>query len=111
MADTIRILRVIEYTGPRDRVEDCVARSLHGEKRLPGGLVIRAATVGSYPEVLDSIQTKTCDACGHPEHLSACEFHYGYGSPLDGEQCECSARSDWKQFAHSEGTGNSKEQV
>jgi hypothetical protein len=54
--DTIRVLRVIEYTGPRQRVEDQVARSLHGEKRLPNGVVIRAATVGAYPEMLEGLE-------------------------------------------------------
>lgn len=52
MADIVRVLRIIEYTGPRDKVEDQVARSLHGEKRLPNGIVIRAATVGGYPEII-----------------------------------------------------------
>ena len=55
MADIIRVLRIIEYTGPRDRVEDQVARSLHGEKRLPNGVTIKAATVGAYPEILEGL--------------------------------------------------------
>ncbi len=63
MTDTIRILRVIEYTGERERVEDVVAKSVHGEKRLPG-LVIRAATIGAYPEVLISGTEETeCQIC------------------------------------------------
>lgn len=41
---------MIEYTGPRDKVEDQVSRSVHGEKRLPTGVTIKAATVGAYPE-------------------------------------------------------------
>lgn len=57
MTDNIRVLRVIEYTGPRDKVEDQVARSLHGEKRLPNGVTIKAATVGVYPEILDNVIT------------------------------------------------------
>ena len=52
--DNIRILRIIEYTGPREKVEDQVARSLHGEKRLPNGVTIKAATVGTYPEIIDT---------------------------------------------------------
>lgn len=55
MSDIIRVLRVIEYTGPRDKVEDQVARSLHGEKRLPNGVTIKAATVGTYPEMLENV--------------------------------------------------------
>lgn len=57
--DTIRILRVIEYVGPRGVVEDQVARSLHGQKSLPNGVVIRAATVGAYPEILQDMVSPT----------------------------------------------------
>ena len=51
--DTIRVLRVIEYIGPRDEVEEQVARSIHGTRRCDKGMIIKAATVGSYPEILD----------------------------------------------------------
>lgn len=55
--DIVRVLRVIEYVGPRDRVEEMVKRSIHGEKVMSGRgrsqLVIRAATVGSFPEILE----------------------------------------------------------
>lgn len=50
--ETVRVLRVLEYVGPRDRVEEVVARSIHGERDAGKGLVIRAATVGTYPEIL-----------------------------------------------------------
>ena len=53
--DIIRVLRVVEYIGPRQHVEAQVARSIHGERRIPkpeGDVVIRAATLGLYPEVL-----------------------------------------------------------
>jgi hypothetical protein len=54
--DTVRVLRIIEYVGPRDRVEDVVARSIHGEKRYgqpkDNEVVIHAATIGSYPDIL-----------------------------------------------------------
>lgn len=55
MSDHIRILRVIEYRGPRKQVEDQVARSLHGERRLTNGVIIAAATVGTYPEILEGL--------------------------------------------------------
>lgn len=55
MADIVRVLRIIEYTGPRDKVEDQVARSLHGEKRLPNGVTIKAVTMGAYPEILEGL--------------------------------------------------------
>ena len=53
--DSVRVLRVIEYTGPRDAVEEQVKRSIHGERRVKG-VVIRAATVGDYPDILDSVE-------------------------------------------------------
>ena len=57
MSDLVRVLRIIEYTGEREAVEAAVAKSLHGEKRLVNGknfgLIIRAATIGTYPEILE----------------------------------------------------------
>jgi len=54
--DNVRILRIIEYTGPRDVVELQVAKSIHGEKRI-GGVVIRATTLGEFPEIMEIYQT------------------------------------------------------
>lgn len=51
--DIVRVLRVIEYVGPRERVEQVVAKSIHGEKDAGRGLMIRASTVGAYPEILE----------------------------------------------------------
>ncbi len=59
MDDIVRVLRIIEYTGPRTLVEANVQNSIHGEKRLPNGVVIRVATIGNYPEVL-SKDTYAC---------------------------------------------------
>ena len=42
--------------GDRERVESIVAKSIHGEKRvegLRGTCIIRAATIGTYPEILE----------------------------------------------------------
>lgn len=56
--DIIRVLRVIEYVGPRDRVEDTVAKSVHGTKEVGNGLFIKAATIGAYPEILGQVPEK-----------------------------------------------------
>jgi len=56
--DIIRVLRVIEYVGPRDRVEETVASSVHGTKDCGLGLTIRTATIGEFPEVLEKASTK-----------------------------------------------------
>jgi hypothetical protein len=46
----VRVLRVIEYIGERERVEKVVEKSIHGTRFVDADLTIRAATVGDYPE-------------------------------------------------------------
>ena len=50
--DRVRVLRVIEYVGPRAWVETTVAKSVHGTEEIGPGRFIHAATVGTYPEIL-----------------------------------------------------------
>ena len=61
MNEIIRIMRLVEYIGPRDLVEEQVRRSLHGEKSIAdrfgirnssraGLVVIRATTLGEFPD-------------------------------------------------------------
>ena len=54
--DKIRVLRIIEYVGPRDWVEKTVEKSIHGTKAMDNGAVIRAATIGGYPEILEDLE-------------------------------------------------------
>lgn len=49
--DIVRVLRVIEYVGPRAQVEQQVKQSIHGEKII-GKMSIRVATLGAYPDIL-----------------------------------------------------------
>ncbi len=84
MADTIRVLRVIEYTGPRRAVEDQVHRSLHGEKKLPNGVVIRAVTVGGYPETLENLKQVCVGCIHHPHPGHQCDEYL-----LGGARCGC----------------------
>lgn len=63
--DTIRVLRLIEYEGPRDLVEQQVENSIQGTrygmvgKALTSGawprahVRITAVTLGAYPEVIE----------------------------------------------------------
>lgn len=51
--DTIRVLRILEYVGPRSEIEKTLSNSIQGEIRL-GRSVIRAATLGLFPEILES---------------------------------------------------------
>lgn len=53
--EIVRVLRVIEYVGPRDVVERQVVNSLHGQKSPQRGLTIKAATLGEFPEVLSNM--------------------------------------------------------
>lgn len=61
MEDVIRVMRIIEYVGPREVVEEQVRRSVQGEilldkqgRRTGGGiLTIRATTLGAFPEILN----------------------------------------------------------
>lgn len=58
--DKVRVLRVIEYVGDREAVERSVANSIHGERivEYTDGVtvIIKAATLGEYPEVLETAQ-------------------------------------------------------
>ena len=51
--EIVRVLRIIEYVGEREKVEDVVSRSIHGTKKINNDLSIRAATIGTYPEILE----------------------------------------------------------
>lgn len=50
--DIVRVLRVIEYVGPRSWVEATVERSIKGVLKMGNGGKIGAAVVGDYPEIL-----------------------------------------------------------
>lgn len=52
MMDRVRVLRILEYEGSREWVEETIRRSLTGEKQIGNFGIIRAATLGTYPEVL-----------------------------------------------------------
>ena len=49
--DTIRILRIIEYVGPRSQVEAVVAASIHGTRSVRE-MAISAVTLGAFPEIM-----------------------------------------------------------
>lgn len=67
MGEQIRVLRVLEYVGDRSRVEAQVAQSIHGERNcdgIGGKLTIRAATLGTYPEILDAGPVASVESWG-----------------------------------------------
>ena len=57
--DTIRILRIIEYVGPRDAVEKQIEDSIHGTRNGTRSEAtgeyckITATTLGQFPEILE----------------------------------------------------------
>ena len=54
--DIVRVLRVIEYVGPRSVVEKAIKKAIHGIKTIEGAngpLEIRAATIGLVPDILE----------------------------------------------------------
>lgn len=65
--DTIRILRIIEYTGPRDAVEKQIKNSLHGEREGASSLStgercrIRVTTLGDFAEIINQTNAWTPD--------------------------------------------------
>lgn len=65
MQEIVRVLRIVEYVGPRELVEKQVARSMHGPHTfclVGGDLTIRAATIGEYPEILEKAQEAPPDS-------------------------------------------------
>jgi hypothetical protein len=54
LPDIVRVLRIVEYIGPRDLVEDQVAKSIHGSRQCgPNGAIrITAVTLGEFAEIM-----------------------------------------------------------
>lgn len=47
-----RVLRLVEYIGPREWVEETVRRAVHGTHRFDNGKSVTGVTLTEYPEVL-----------------------------------------------------------
>ena len=56
MEDLVRVLKIVEYIGPRKAVEALLDASLHGAKKVPGDVLIRVGVVGDYPELLGVLE-------------------------------------------------------
>jgi hypothetical protein len=55
MTDIVRVLRILEYVGPREWVETTLEKGAvpaNGSHRIDDNKVIRSATLGEFPEVL-----------------------------------------------------------
>ena len=55
--DRVRVIRVLEYEGPRGWVEATLAqRGVKGTKNLGSDCIIREAVVGDFPVVVEEIK-------------------------------------------------------
>lgn len=55
--DRVRVIRVLEYEGPRDWVEATLAQNaVKGTKNLGNGCVIREGMIGDFPVVVGEIE-------------------------------------------------------
>ena len=59
--DTVRVLRLVEYTGNRSWVEEAVKSAIHGTKTIPGKGKITAVTLNEFPEVLEKAREQEDD--------------------------------------------------
>lgn len=78
--DTVRVLRVLEYVGPRSRVEDTLSRGLKKGSTRYGDMEIRSAIIGDFPEILTDPVHVGDDA------LSDGDDHEDYEGLLDLEE-------------------------
>jgi hypothetical protein len=74
MMDKVRVLRIIEYVGDRNMVEDTVEKSIQGTKQISPLLSIKAATIGSYPEILETTEQSKVDDSISVEDLPLIEW-------------------------------------
>lgn len=79
--DKIRVLRIYEFSGDRAAVERQIENSLHGDKtfstRLGGNITIRAATLGTFPEILEFSEDSRLEKA----YLALLNFN-AHGTPL-----------------------------
>lgn len=54
MTEIVRVLRVLEYVGPRDQLERVLNQNAVKGTRVFGEITVREAMVGSWPEVLEN---------------------------------------------------------
>jgi len=55
--DRVRVIRVLEYEGPRDWMEACLkARTIKGIRNCGNDCTIREAIVGDFPAVVEQIE-------------------------------------------------------
>lgn len=66
--DIVRVLKIVEYVGPRSAVEKHMANASWTMRKQSDGLVIRTAIVGQYPEVLEQAELELEPEPNVPKH-------------------------------------------
>lgn len=56
--DTIRVLRLYEFIGPRSKVEAQIAKSVHGSRDNGNGVRIVGVTLGEAGEIIKAASEK-----------------------------------------------------
>ena len=65
MSDIVRVIRIVQYVGPRESVEKQIAKSIQGSQICgprEGPIVISAITLGIFPETLNYQDALTFEA-------------------------------------------------
>lgn len=99
MTDRIRVLRVLEYEGPRDWVEKvCLGtRAVKGEMNFVNGAVIRESIIGETPVVLQGVSPEGNSRAMEKKHI----YHFSWCSTwlsVSGLKwtCDCGAEPNPK---------------
>ena len=64
MADIVRIVRVLEYVGPRAQLELSLAQNVVKRQKQFGSITVREAYLGEFPEVVE-----TDEGSGHIQQI------------------------------------------
>ena len=81
--DKVRVIRVLEYEGPRDWIEATLAQNaVKGTKNLGNGCVIREAIVGDFPVVVE--EEKVLESSTIPEDIRRFMVRFGWEFPAKG---------------------------
>lgn len=51
--DIVRVLKIVEYVGPRSWIEKTLEHSIQGTINISPSGTIKTAIIGSYPEILN----------------------------------------------------------
>ena len=89
MSDKVRVLRILEYVGDREWVEECLKGSvvpLNGQKQLSKKGLIKSAVIDTFPEILsnddNSINYKVSFdnllQIAKPEYIEDNLYSFGY---------------------------------